>query len=93
MTVCTRLREHSITTPILMLTGKSNVEDRVAGLNAGADDYLAKPFAAEEFLARVNALLRRHDRRIDAPVILQIGDARIDLQEKTATRSAVTRRH
>lgn len=88
VTVCARLRERSFTPPILMLTGKSKVEDRVAGLNAGADDYLGKPFAADEFLARVNALLRRRHHAGKAPAILQIGDTRIDLDEKTATRSA-----
>ena len=88
MTVCVRLRERSFVTPILMLTGKSKVEDRVAGLNAGADDYLGKPFAADEFLARINALLRRHHRAGKAPAILQIGTTRIDLEGKTATRSA-----
>src|SRR5687767_1816899 len=51
VTVCARLRERSFGAPILMLTGKSEVKDRVAGLNAGADDYLGKPFAADEFVA------------------------------------------
>jgi DNA-binding response OmpR family regulator len=57
--ICTTLRKENITTPILMLTAKSQVYDKVVGLNIGADDYLTKPFAFEELLARIRALLRR----------------------------------
>lgn len=57
--ICTKLRAEQIHTPILMLTAKGQVQDKVAGLNAGADDYLTKPFAFEELLARVKALNRR----------------------------------
>jgi DNA-binding response OmpR family regulator len=57
--ICKEVREHGIHTPILLLTAKDQVRDRVAGLNAGADDYLVKPFAFEELLARIRALLRR----------------------------------
>ncbi len=57
--ICKKLREKQIHTPILMLTAKSNVSERVEGLNAGADDYLPKPFSFEELLARIRALLRR----------------------------------
>jgi len=57
--VCRELRERGVATPVLMLTARDSVEDRVRGLDAGADDYLAKPFAFEELLARVRALLRR----------------------------------
>lgn len=59
MEICKRLREQNIHTPILMLTAKGQLRDKVAGLNAGADDYLVKPFAFEELLARVRALIRR----------------------------------
>jgi two-component system, OmpR family, response regulator MprA len=59
ITVCRRLRERGSRVPVLMLTARETVGDRVAGLDAGADDYLAKPFALEELLARVRALLRR----------------------------------
>src|ERR1700710_211010 len=57
--VCRRLRQGGDRTPVLMLTARGEVDDRVAGLDAGADDYLAKPFALRELLARVRALLRR----------------------------------
>ena len=57
--VCTRLRKENIHTPILMLTAKNQLRDKVLGLNTGADDYLAKPFSFEELLARIRALLRR----------------------------------
>jgi DNA-binding response OmpR family regulator len=59
VSICASLRKMSISTPILMLTAKSELEDKVTGLNCGADDYLTKPFAFEELLARVRALLRR----------------------------------
>src|SRR5271154_6551094 len=57
--VCARLREGGDSTPVLMLTARGEVDDRVAGLDAGADDYLVKPFALRELLARIRALLRR----------------------------------
>src|SRR5262249_32668350 len=57
--VCRRLRDHSDRTPILLLTARDAVDDRVAGLDAGADDYLVKPFALAELLARIRALVRR----------------------------------
>ncbi len=59
ITVCRELRVNNVNTPILMLTARDAVEDRVSGLDAGADDYLIKPFAFSELLARVRALLRR----------------------------------
>ena len=77
--VCRRMRADGVQTPILMLTARGAVEDRVAGLNAGADDYLPKPFAMEEFLARVNALLRRRGRELDDKAELRIGDLWLDL--------------
>src|SRR5688572_26479343 len=85
--VCARLRQRAFVSPILMLTSKAMVQDRVIGLNAGADDYLAKPFAADEFLARVNALLRRQQRTMARPVVLEFGDVQIDLVQKTAVRA------
>lgn len=79
ISVCREVRVEKVTTPILMLTARGTVEDRVTGLNTGADDYLTKPFAMEEFLARVNAALRRRDRGIDASTTLYIGDLSLDL--------------
>ena len=60
LAVCRRLRAKGLATPVLLLTARDEVPDRVAGLDAGADDYLVKPFATDELLARVRALLRRH---------------------------------
>lgn len=76
--ICQRLRSARVDVPLLMLTARGAVEDRVAGLNAGADDYLTKPFAMTELLARVNALLRRRGRASDTSNILQIADLTID---------------
>lgn len=74
--VCKTLREEGNHTPILMLTAKGAVRDRVAGLDAGADDYLVKPFAFEELLARVRALLRRPQDSLG--VKLEVGDLTLD---------------
>lgn len=63
-------RNEGVTTPVLFLTAKSEVSDRVAGLDAGADDYLSKPFAASEFLARVRALTRRSNSYVSSSIIL-----------------------
>src|SRR5207249_5994789 len=84
--VCEELRRLSNAVPVLMLTAKGQVEDRVTGLDAGADDYLVKPFSTEELLARVRALLRRTRKRGHAPTTLRLGDAQIDLLKQTATR-------
>ena len=70
------LREHAVRSPVLMLTARDAVGDKVAGLDAGADDYLAKPFAFEEFLARVRALLRRGSEQRSA--ILKLEDLTLD---------------
>jgi len=84
--VCAELRRLSNPVPILMLTAKGQVEDRVQGLDAGADDYLVKPFSTEELLARVRAMLRRIRRQTKAPARLVLGEAHIDLVKQTATR-------
>ncbi len=88
--VCAELRRLGQTMPVLMLTAKGQVEDRVTGLDAGADDYLVKPFSTEELLARVRALLRRTQRQGHAPATLQLGDAEIDLARQTARRGRKT---
>jgi DNA-binding response OmpR family regulator len=77
--ICKALRAENVMTPILMLTARGAVEDRVAGLNAGADDYLVKPFAMDELLARVNALLRRGTRAGDLGMVLRVGELTLDL--------------
>lgn len=80
--VCRRLRANS-DTPILMLTAKDDVSDRVEGLDRGADDYVVKPFALEELLARVRALLRRHEPAA-APIVYS--DLELDTASRTARR-------
>jgi DNA-binding response OmpR family regulator len=84
--VCAELRRVANPAPILMLTAKGQVEDRVSGLDAGADDYLVKPFSTEELLARVRALLRRFQKHAKSPAKLKLGDVEIDLARQTAMR-------
>jgi len=76
LAICQALREAGNATPILMLTAKDQVRDRVAGLNAGADDYLVKPFAFEELLARLQALLRRPSG--GGKTVLKVADLELD---------------
>ncbi len=76
--VCRRLREGGDRTPVLMLTAREDVDDRVAGLDAGADDYLVKPFALRELLARVRALLRRAGEGDEQEAMLVFEDLRLD---------------
>ena len=85
LSLCAALRRQGVRTPVLMLTARGQIDDRVAGLDAGADDYLVKPFSTRELLARVRALLRRMDRSGPAPEILVLGEARVDLTRQTAT--------
>jgi two-component system OmpR family response regulator len=74
--VCRRLRESGRWAPVLMLTARDAVEDRVAGLDAGADDYLTKPFSFAELLARLRALARRPP--LERPTVIEVGDLRLD---------------
>jgi two-component system OmpR family response regulator len=74
--VCRRLRADRVWSPVLMLTARSGVPDRVVGLDAGADDYVAKPFAFDELLARLRALARRGP--VERPPVLEAGDLRLD---------------
>ncbi|HWC81330.1 MAG TPA: response regulator transcription factor [Pseudonocardiaceae bacterium] len=83
---CRRLRIGGDSVPVLMLTARRNVGDRVAGLDAGADDYLVKPFALEELLARVRALLRRADPAV--PESLSFADLTVNLADRTITRGS-----
>jgi CheY-like chemotaxis protein len=85
--VCRGLRARNISTPILMLTARDALEDRVTGLNMGADDYLVKPFGFSELLARIHALLRRSD--LTRPVVLSVADLTLDPLSHRVTRGGV----
>jgi DNA-binding response OmpR family regulator len=82
--VCREIRSEGLKIPILMLTAKDTVTDKVAGLDAGADDYLAKPFALEELLARVRALLRRPQDLHDE--VFEVGNLALDTASLSVTR-------
>ena len=86
--LCRSLRASGLETPILMLTARDTIDDRVTGLDAGADDYLTKPFAFQELVARVRALARR--RPALAPRIVQVADLEIDLAGRRARRGGRT---
>jgi two-component system copper resistance phosphate regulon response regulator CusR len=86
LTVCRRLRRLGSAVRILMLTARGRMEDRVQGLDAGADDYLAKPFELQELLARLRALLRRHGDQLDAPRCA-LDDLAIDFLAQRVTRA------
>jgi two-component system, OmpR family, copper resistance phosphate regulon response regulator CusR len=85
--VLTTLRARQVRTPVLVLTARDAVEDRVEGLDAGADDYLVKPFAFAELLARIRVLLRRG--AADAAVTLRFGELEMDRTARTVSRSAM----
>jgi DNA-binding response OmpR family regulator len=85
MDVLTTLRGDKLTTPVLILTAKDDLQDKVKGLEAGADDYLTKPFGFEELLARVRALLRR--RGSLTPTVLRVGDLEMDTLQHRVTRA------
>jgi two-component system, OmpR family, response regulator len=82
---CRRLRRSEVWAPVLMLTARDAVEDRVAGLDCGADDYLVKPFAFPELLARLRALARRGGS--ERPAVLAVGDLRLDPATRLVTRA------
>lgn len=81
-----RMREQKITTPVLLLTARDSIGDRVEGLDAGADDYLVKPFAYEELIARVRALSRRLPAE-EITNVLRVGDLSLDTASQTAERA------
>jgi DNA-binding response OmpR family regulator len=87
LAVCRALRGQQIDTPILMLTARDSVSDRVSGLRTGADDYLTKPFAFDELLARITALLRR--TRTTRPTVLQLADLALDPGRRRVTRGGL----
>jgi two-component system, OmpR family, response regulator MprA len=84
LAVCRRVRSKGLPTPILMLTARDAVPDRVAGLEAGADDYLVKPFAVQELIARIRALIRR---QADPQPLITYADLTLDVETRIATRS------
>jgi len=85
--VCRRLRTDGVWSPVLMLTARDAVDDRVTGLDAGADDYLTKPFSFEELLARLRALTRRAPA--ERPPVLEVGELRLDPATHRAWRGEV----
>jgi DNA-binding response OmpR family regulator len=88
--VCRELRKRGRDVPVLMLTAKGLVDDRVEGLDCGADDYLVKPFSLKELLARVRALLRRRERQDTVPESLSLGEAVLDFQKQAVLRGGAT---
>lgn len=83
--VCKELRASQITTPIIMLTARGVIDDKIVGLDAGADDYMVKPFGIEELYARIRAILRR--RKTTDSLILKAGDLVLDTKKHEATRA------
>lgn len=84
--VCRRMRSAGVQTPVLMLTARTDVQDRVKGLDCGADDYMVKPFAVAELLARVRALGRRGQRAADGRDELRAGELKLDVSRHSAIR-------
>jgi two-component system OmpR family response regulator len=84
---CRRLRAHGVWAPIIMLTARDAVDDRVRGLDSGADDYLTKPFSLAELLARLRALVRRGP--VERPTVLEVGDLRLDPATREVWRGDV----
>jgi len=85
--LCRKLRAEGIQTPILMLTALSTTDDKIEGFDAGADDYLAKPFDFKEFLARVKALIKRSNQTMIESQVLKFADLELDLTSKIVFRS------
>ena len=85
--VCKKLREEGIKTPILMLTALGTTDDKVTGLESGADDYMVKPFEFKEFVARLRALSKRFTDSMQQPKLLKVADLEMNLDEKSVKRS------
>lgn len=85
--ICRSMRSQSLSTPVLFLTAKDTIDDRVDGLDAGADDYLVKPFELRELLARVRALLRRSSLEMPNSERLKVADLELDLENQIAYRT------
>ncbi|MBU0648476.1 response regulator transcription factor [Patescibacteria group bacterium] len=83
--ICRKIRDEGLTTPVIMLTAKDSVDDKVKGLDAGADDYLVKPFAFKELLARVRSLLRRGDSVKNT--VLKVGNLELDPSSREVKRN------
>ena len=90
ITICRNVRKLGIQTPIIMLTAKDSIADKVEGLNEGADDYVVKPFSLHELLARINALLRRHNQAEQLINELSCGDLTCNLDTQTVKRGGKT---
>lgn len=88
VTILRRMREKSMQTPVILLTAKDGVEDRIKGLDTGADDYIVKPFSYGELMARVRALIRRSHS--DSSNVLKVGDLVLDLEKHEAIRGDKT---
>lgn len=86
LTLIDELRDKKVTTPVIVLSAKSSVDDRIKGLQAGGDDYLVKPFAFSELLARLQALIRRANA-VPEPTALTVGDLRMDLLRRKVFRA------
>ena len=85
--ICREIRKRGHTLPVLMLTARGTVDDRITGLDGGADDYLVKPFSGKELLARIRALLRRASPEALPPSSLTLGNVHIDFQQLTCRRA------
>jgi len=85
--LCKRIREKGLQVPVLMLTALGTTDDKVSGFDAGADDYLVKPFEFEELLARIKALTKRSSGLIQTSKVIKIADLSLDFNKKSATRS------